>query len=121
MSLATWCAVAVLGGVGAVLRFSVDWVVSLRLGFRFPYGILAVNLSGAFLLGLLAGASVHGHAYLLAGAATLGSYTTFSTWMLDTQELEERGERRGAALNLALSLTIGLAAAALGHAVGTRL
>ncbi len=119
MSLALWAGVAVLGGVGAVLRFSVDWLVSLRLGFRFPYGILVVNVSGAFLFGLLSGAAVHGHAYLLAGAAMLGSYTTFSTWMLDTQELEARHERRGAVINIGLSLALGLAAAALGHAVGS--
>jgi CrcB protein len=104
-----------------VLRFSVDWLISLRFGFRFPYGILVVNLSGAFLLGLLSGAAVHGHAYLLAGAATLGSYTTFSTWMLDTQELDARGKRRGAAMNLAVSLALGLAAAALGHVIGAAL
>jgi CrcB protein len=120
MSLAVWCGVAVLGGVGAVLRFSVDWLVSLRFGFRFPYGILVVNVSGAFLLGLLSGAAVHGHAYLLAGAATLGSYTTFSTWMLDTQELEARGQRRGAIVNIALSFALGLAAATLGHALGAQ-
>jgi CrcB protein len=121
MSLVVWCGVALLGGVGAVLRFSVDWVVSLRLGFRFPYGILVVNVSGAFLLGLLSGAGLHGHAYLLAGAAVLGSYTTFSTWMLDTQELEARSDRRGAVLNIVLSLALGLGTAALGHAIGAQL
>jgi CrcB protein len=121
VSLALWAGVALLGGVGAVLRFSVDWLVSLRFGFRFPYGILVVNVSGAFLLGVFSGAAVHAHAYLLAGAAVLGSYTTFSTWMLDTQELDARGQRRGAAVNLALSSALGLAAAALGHAVGAQL
>jgi CrcB protein len=121
MSLGVWIGVAVLGGVGASLRFAVDWLVSLRLGFRFPYGILAVNLSGAFLLGLLTGSGLHGDGYLLAGVGLLGSYTTFSTWMLDTQELEARRQRRGAVANLALSLALGLAAAALGHAIGTAL
>lgn len=121
MSAGVWCAVAVLGGVGASLRFVIDWAVSLRVGFRFPYGILVVNVSGAFMLGVLSGAAVHGHAYLLAGAATLGSYTTFSTWMLDTQELDARGQRRGAAVNLAVSLALGLAVAAIGHAIGTAL
>jgi CrcB protein len=121
VSVGLWCAVALLGGAGAVLRFAVDWLVSLRAGFRFPYGILVVNVSGAFLLGLLSGAAVHGHAYLLAGAATLGSYTTFSTWMLDTQELQARGQRRGAVVNIGLSLALGLAAAALGHAIGAQL
>ena len=121
MTIGVWIGVAVLGGVGAVLRFSVDWLVSLRAGFRFPYGILAVNVSGAFLLGLLAGASLRGDGYFLAGVGLLGSYTTFSTWMLDTQELEARDERRGAVVNIALSLALGLGAAALGHAIGSAL
>jgi CrcB protein len=121
MSIGVWIAVGVLGGLGAVMRFLVDWFVSLRLGFRFPFGILAVNLSGTFLLGLLAGASVAGDAYLLAGTAVLGSYTTFSTWMLDTQQLAERGDRRGALLNILLSAALGLAAAALGRALASGL
>lgn len=121
MSIGVWIGVALLGGIGAVLRFSVDWLVSLRIGFRFPYGILAVNISGAFVLGVLAGSALHGDGYLLAGVGLLGSYTTFSAWMLDTQELEARDDRRGAAVNIALSLVLGLGAAALGHAIGARL
>jgi CrcB protein len=121
VSIGVWIGVAVLGGVGAVLRFSVDWLVSLRAGFRFPYGILVVNVSGAFVLGVLAGSSLHGDGYLLAGVGLLGSYTTFSTWMLDTQELEARDESRGAVINVVLSLALGLGAAALGHAIGAGL
>jgi fluoride exporter len=119
MSAGTWIAVALLGGVGAVVRFAVDWLVSLRLGFRFPFGILVVNLSGAFLLGTLAGAGVQGNAQMLAGTAVLGAYTTFSTWMLDTQELAQRGETRAAILNIAIGAAAGLAAVAIGHAVGS--
>src|SRR4029079_9727917 len=52
VSAGVWCAVALLGGAGAVLRFAVDWLVSLRLGFRFPLWVLPGNLSGAFLLAL---------------------------------------------------------------------
>lgn len=121
MSVGVWIGVAILGGVGAVLRFSVDWLVSMRAGFRFPYGILVVNVSGAFVLGVLAGSSLHGDGYLLAGVGLLGSYTTFSTWMLDTQELEARDDRRGAAVNVVLSLALGLGAAAVGHAIGSAL
>lgn len=121
MSLGTWIAVALLGGIGAVLRFSVDWLVSLRFGFGFPFGTLAVNLSGSFVLGLLAGAAVEGDARLLAGTAVLGAYTTFSTWMLDSQELAQRGQGRAALANVVLSAAIGLAAAALGHAIGSQL
>jgi CrcB protein len=116
-----WVAVALLGGAGAIGRFALDTLVSARFGRDFPLGTLAVNLSGAFLLGLLVGASVRGDGYLLAGTATLGSYTTFSTWMLETQRLGEDGELGGLALNVALSAAVGLGAAALGRALGAGL
>src|SRR5439155_4055304 len=82
-----WIGVALLGGAGAVGRLVLDAAVSERAGDAFPWGTLVVNLSGAFALGLLAGADVAGDALLLAGTALLGSYTTFSTWMLESQRL----------------------------------
>lgn len=118
MSVLVWIGVGLLGGAGAICRFVLDSLVSARFGRDFPLGTLAVNLSGAFLLGLLVGAAVRGHGYLLAGTAALGSYTTFSTWMLETQRLGEDGETGGLALNIALSAAIGLGAAALGRAIG---
>jgi CrcB protein len=121
MNIGLWCGVAFLGGGGAAARFLLDWFVSLRLGFRFPFGTLAVNLSGAFLLGLLAGAAVEGDARLLAGTALLGSYTTFSTWMLETQRLGEEGRPRAVVTNVVVSSAVGLAAVALGHALGAQL
>jgi CrcB protein len=113
-----WIGVAALGGLGAVARFSLDSAVSQRAGSGFPLGTLAVNLSGAFLLGLLAGADVAGDALLLAGTAALGSYTTFSTWMLESRRLGEDGEPARMWLNIAGSLVAGLAVAALGKAIG---
>jgi CrcB protein len=113
-----WLGVAALGGVGAVARFALDSAVSQRAGSGFPYGTLAVNLSGAFLLGLLVGAEVAGDALLLAGTAALGSYTTFSTWMLEAHRLGEDGELGRMWLNVAGSLVAGLAVAALGKAIG---
>src|SRR2546423_469517 len=82
--------------------------VAQRAGRALPFGTFAVNLSGALVLGVLAGAAVRGHALLLAGTATIGSYTTFSTWMLESQRLGEDGERGALALNLAASLACGL-------------
>lgn len=118
MTALVWLSVGLLGGVGALGRFLLDAAVSLRLGRQFPVGTLVVNLSGAFLLGLLVGLGVGGRALLLAGTATLGSYTTFSTWMLESQRLSEDGEVRLALGNLAVSLLAGLAAAAVGRALG---
>jgi CrcB protein len=118
VSAAVWIGVAVLGGVGALARFVLDAAVSGRLAREFPHGTLAVNLSGAFALGALSGAGVGGSAAVLAGGALIGAYTTFSTWMLETQRLAEEGELPAAALNLALSLAAGLAAAAVGRELG---
>jgi CrcB protein len=116
-----WLSVGLLGGIGALGRFLLDAAVSLRLGRQFPVGTLAVNLSGAFLLGLLVGVGVGGRTLLLAGTATLGSYTTFSTWMLESHRLGEDGELRLALGNLAVSLLAGVAAAAVGRALGSAL
>ncbi len=51
---------------------------------------------------------------LLAGTAAVGSYTTFSTWMLESQRLAEERRAGWAGLNIVLSLVLGIAAAALG-------
>jgi CrcB protein len=112
-----WIGVALLGGVGAVARFAFDGAVSERTGDAFPWGTLAVNVSGSLLLGLLTGAHLAGDALLLAGTALLGSYTTFSTWMLESHRLGEDGRTRALLGNLAISLALGLAAAALGRAL----
>ena len=61
-----------------------------------------MNLSGSVILGLLTGLALAGDAALLAGTAAVGSYTTFSTWMLETQRLTEERQHRKAALNIAV-------------------
>jgi CrcB protein len=118
MTALVWVGVALLGGVGALSRWTLDGLVSTRWGRAFPLGTLAVNLTGAFILGLLVGAGVKGHLLLLAGTATLGSYTTFSTWMFESHRLGEDGERRLAVANLAVSLAAGLVAALAGWTLG---
>lgn len=121
MSAAVWIGVAVLGGLGAIARFALDGLIASRYGRGFPVGTLAVNASGALALGLLVGLSVRGDAHLLAATAALGSYTTFSTWMLETHRLGEEGQGRAMLANLALSAAIGLGAVALGRAIGAGL
>jgi CrcB protein len=121
VSAPLWAAVALLGGCGAIARFLLDGWVGERARGAFPLGTLAVNLSGAFALGLLTGLALRGDALLLAGTAVLGSYTTFSTWMLESQRLAEDAELGLAALNVALSLAAGVGAAALGRVLGAHL
>jgi len=121
MSAWLWLAVGGLGGTAAITRFLLDSAVSTRAGAEFPLGTLAVNLSGALVLGLLDGLAVGGNLLLLAGTATIGSYTTFSTWMLETQRLVEDAEAVRAALNCLLSLAAGVGAALIGRAIGLSL
>jgi CrcB protein len=121
VSAGAWVAVVLIGGAGSVLRFYVDGIVTSAIGRDFPFGTLAVNLSGAVILGLLAGLAVTGDTSLLAGTAAVGSYTTFSTWIFETQRLTEERQHRKALLNIVVSLVLGVAAAALGQLIGGHL
>jgi CrcB protein len=114
-------AVGAIGGVSALARFFVDGIVAPRFGSGFPAGTLAVNASGAFLLGLLTGLALSRESLLLSGTASIGSYTTFSTWMLETQRLNEAGDQRNAGANMLVSVGVGLGAAALGRVIGSHL
>jgi CrcB protein len=121
MSVLLWVGVVLIGGAGSVLRFLADGVVASAGGRDFPLGTLAVNVSGSVILGLITGLALGHDQALLAGTAAVGSYTTFSTWMLETQRLAEEREHRKAAVNVVVSLVLGVAAAALGRLIGAHL
>ena len=122
MNMLLWTGVVLIGGAGSVARFLVDGVVaSAAAGRDFPYGTLAVNVSGAVILGVATGLALGHDQALLAGTAAVGSYTTFSTWMLETQRLAEERQHRKAFLNVTVSLVLGVAAAALGRLIGAHL
>lgn len=116
-----WVAVALVGGLGASARFLVDRMIGRRAGRAFPFGTFAINASGSLVLGLLTGLAVSGDLLIIAGTATIGSYTTFSTWMLETERLTEDGRIPVAAINILLSLAVGLGAIALGRAIGMQI
>jgi CrcB protein len=114
-------AIAAVGGLGAIARFLLDGAVSSQLGRAFPFGTLAVNLTGAFALGVLDGAAVGGDALRIAGVGFLGAYTTFSTWTLEAHRLGEDGRMRLGVANLLVSLALGLGCAWLGRQLGLAL
>jgi CrcB protein len=123
----TWIAVAIGGALGSLARHGVNHVVHVRwLATRFPVSTVVVNLSGCFIIGLLAGLLATDRLVLRAPArefifvGLLGGFTTFSTFGLDTLLLT-RGDSAGqAALNIALQVIGGLAAVWLGYQLGTR-
>jgi CrcB protein len=118
VSAAVLAGIAIVGGAGAVGRLLLDGAVSARAGRAFPWGTLAVNLSGAFVLGLLTGAAFGGDGMRLVGTGFLGAFTTFSTWALETHRQAEDGRNGNALLNLGVSLGLGLAVAWAGHRLG---
>jgi len=115
--------VGIGGFAGAVARRVVDLWVSDRAGSAFPFGTLVINLSGAFLLGLLAAWAID-RDVLPAGIrgpvmiGFIGAYTTFSTLMLESWRLVEDGAWALGLLNLAGSMALGIAAVIGGLAVG---
>ena len=121
MSIGVWCLAALLGGGGALARFLLDGAIAQRLRGDFPFGTLVVNLSGAVLLGVSVGIALRGSQAVLVGAAAIGAYTTFSTWMFETHRLAEDGELQRAYANVVISLAVGLLAAALGRLIGAHL
>lgn len=118
----TWMAVAVGGEVGAASRYVVDFVVSERSSGVFPWGTWTINMTGALLLGLLAGtAAGQGDPQVWRVAATsgfCGAFTTFSTLMYETLQLIERRAWWEASWNLCGQL-VGVAAAACGWLLAT--
>jgi CrcB protein len=114
-------AIGLVGGVGAIARFLLDGAVAGGLGRDFPYGTLAVNLLGSFVLGVLVGIALDGDAYRVAGTGFLGSFTTFSTWALESHRLGEDGQLRLGAANFAISLLLGVAVVWGGRQLGAAL
>lgn len=119
MTTLLWLGVALLGGGGAVLRHLVDRTVSRRTR-TWPWGTLAVNLTGSLALGVLHGAGVASDVLLLLGAGLVGAFTTFSTWVAQTRGLAAEGRPGAAAANVLVSLVVGFGLVALGSWVGGR-
>lgn len=104
--------VALAGGLGSAIRFLVDGAFPVRWRARFPWGIMAINLTGSFVLGLLTGFAVDHPVASIAAIGLLGGYTTFSTASLDTVQLL-RARRWGAALWNGVGMLVAAAGLAL--------
>ena len=112
--------IAAGGAIGAVVRFAVGEGLMLALGKSFPFGTLAVNVAGCFLLGFLAGLGTHALSTELRtglAAGFLGALTTFSTFGFETVDNVQQQRWGIAGLNIAANLALGLAAVWLGMTV----
>ena len=114
--------VAAGGAVGAVARLLVSGWVAQRLGASFPYGTLAVNVTGSLLLGFILTlaterASFPPEVRPLVAVGFVGAYTTFSTFSWETMQLLLAGNVWEGAVNIAGSLAAGLVAVLIGIAL----
>jgi len=103
--------IAIGGAFGAVMRFLSQATVYELVGKTFPYGTLFVNVTGSFLMGLLSiflvekfNLSAEWHLAILVGV--LGSFTTFSTFSIETLVLFEQGDVFKAMTNILLSIVL---------------
>ena len=113
--------VAAGGAIGAALRYLTNVGVMRLLGPGFPFGTVAVNVLGSFLMGLLVVvlAAKGGNKFapfLMTGV--LGGFTTFSAFSLDAMTLWERGAILHAAFYVAGTVIVGIAALVAGMAFG---
>lgn len=111
--------VALGGALGGSARFALSGAVARRWGEAFPWGTLVVNVTGAALIGALAGLIAPGPGaapslWLLLVVGVLGSYTTVSSFSLQTMALARGGQIGAALANVAASVGLCLAACALG-------
>lgn len=121
--MSTALLVALGAALGAPARFLTDRWVQSRHDSVFPWGTLAVNIAGSFVLGVVLGAAAAGGVPQLVVAAVgtgfCGALTTYSTFGFETVRLAETGARGYAVANAAVSVTGGLLAAAAGAASAT--
>ena len=121
MSLLAWMALVAAGAVGSSVRYLVDIAITERARSALPWGTLAINVTGSFLLGAVTGLAIyHGFpraARVVLGVGFCGAYTTFSTFTFETVRLLEEGAPAEAFKNVAGTFVAGALAAAAGLAL----
>lgn len=119
-------AIAAGGALGALMRFWLSSAVYAAAGRGFPYGTLAVNVLGSFLVGLLyvlmlerLSLGAEWRAFTLVGV--LGAFTTFSTFSIETLNLLEQADYLKAFLNVLISVIACIGAAFIGVLIARQL
>jgi CrcB protein len=126
-NFSSYLAVAAGGALGSVLRFWLANLIQHRAGAVFPWGTIAVNVIGSFLIGFIFCATLEGARFAASAnwrnflmVGVLGGFTTFSAFSLQTLELFRSGAAGAALLNVLVSVLLCLAVCAAGWWLGSR-
>ncbi len=110
------------GALGALARYLLGRFVAERVGSALPVGTLLINVTGAFVIGVLFALSARRvlppALYVILATGFLGGYTTFSTMSWEGVQLIRGGNARGSVLYLGSSVVLGCTGAAVGLLVG---
>ncbi len=115
--------IAGAGALGSLARYALSGAIYAALGQNFAYGTLVVNVLGSFLLGLLMHVGLNTdmippHLRTAAAIGFIGAFTTFSTFTYETVQFVQDGAWGAAALNVLVSVALGIAAVFLGMFTG---
>ncbi|CDQ17785.1 camphor resistance protein CrcB [Halobacillus karajensis] len=106
------------GFIGAVTRYTVSQWINKRTATPFPFATLFVNILGSFLLGLLSGLNLTNGWILFCGTGILGSFTTFSTFKLESVQLHFKQQWKTFILYTVISYGAGILLAFCGCLIG---
>jgi len=113
--------VAIGGFFGACARFGLTGWFNRKHPAALPWATLLINLSGSFLLGVIAGSDWSQPIHLLFGTGFMGAYTTFSTFNVENVQLIRKKEWKALAIYIIASYVLGMALAYAGDLIGERL
>ncbi len=121
----TTCLVVMIGGaLGTLARYAIG-VLALPISGQLPLGTIIINITGSFVIGLFGTLTLASGRFPVSETMRLfvmiglcGGYTTFSSFSLQTLDLMRNGALERAAINVAASVVLCIAAVAAGHAVG---
>ena len=116
---------AAMGALGTVCRYWLDMLATTKLGTKFPWGILIVNVTGCFIFGLVYSLAEHhlpdgDETRLIILTGFVGAFTTYSTFAFQTSWLLRDAQWLLATVNIVSQIVLGLIGIFVGIAVGRR-
>lgn len=103
------------GAFGSLTRYKLGDIISKKAKSKFPFGTFIINITGAFLLGVLTSSGINKNMSLLLADGFMGAYTTFSTFMYEGFNLFQGRKKLNAFVYVILTLILGILGFYLGE------